>query len=429
MADRDLVRKDRQTSNTSTPQGKNYLLAIAINDYQHCTKLNNAVSDVEAFIEVLTSRYNFEKDNVTFIKDDKADKKSIERAFLNLIKLITPQDNLVVYFSGHGRYDEHFGGNWVPVEAGTSDNDWPDYLSNDLVKIYLSRINSFHTFLIADSCFSGAFFAERGKEKSLNNRVDTEPSRWALTSGKKEIVSDGQAGKRSPFAMALLDVLIKIEEPPSVMQICTLVTEKVASNAPQRPMGSTLDVSGHQGGQMVFYFRKENCFVDNRNGKTYQTARINGKTWMIQNLDIEIDPSAYYNRKDWFGPKYGRLYGWEAIKYSNLCPAGWRLPSKNDWEELISFYRLGVDKKIDFTSERNSSWKNMEEEFNLSLGGWFDYYEYKFYDNENLGLFWASEDLDKDHAYCYCFDPENVSIYQTKKNKAFGMSVRCIKEE
>lgn len=258
MANRDTLTVNQQDGEKSSrPNGKNYLLAIAIDDYQHCSKLSNAVKDVDVFIQLMLSRYNFETDHITFIKDDQAKKKSIERAFLHLIKTVTPQDNLIVYFSGHGRYDEHFGGNWVPVEAGTSDDDWPDYLSNDQVKSYLSRIKSFHTFLIADSCFSGAFFAEKGKEKDLSNRVDTEPSRWALTSGKKEIVSDGQAGKHSPFATALLDVLSKANEPPSVMQICTMVLEKVAANALQTPMGSALAVPGHQGGQMVFYFRED----------------------------------------------------------------------------------------------------------------------------------------------------------------------------
>jgi formylglycine-generating enzyme len=33
--------------------------------------------------------------------------------------------------------------------------------------------------------------------------------------------------------------------------------EKVAANAQQTPMGSTLQVAGHQGGQMIFYFRED----------------------------------------------------------------------------------------------------------------------------------------------------------------------------
>ena len=257
MPDRDLVRRDRPPQPATSPKGINYLLAIAINDYQHCTKLNNAVLDAEAFVDLLTSRYNFEAANVTFIKDTEATKRRIERAFDGLIDRIKSEDNLIVYFSGHGRHHERRGGFWIPVDAGTTDDDWPDYLSNDTIKSYLSKIKSFHTFLIADSCFSGSLFIDKSKEKFSGDRRDTEPSRWGLTSGKKEIVSDGQPGHHSPFAAALLDVLRKADQPPGVMRICDLVLEKVAANAEQTPMGSPLQVQGHQGGQLVFYFRED----------------------------------------------------------------------------------------------------------------------------------------------------------------------------
>ncbi|AEE54573.1 SUMF1/EgtB/PvdO family nonheme iron enzyme [Haliscomenobacter hydrossis] len=55
MADRDLVRKDRQSSNASSPKGTNYLLAIAINDYLHCSKLSNAYTDF--YDQYPTSQY------------------------------------------------------------------------------------------------------------------------------------------------------------------------------------------------------------------------------------------------------------------------------------------------------------------------------------------------------------------------------------
>ena len=40
MADhvRDLVRKDKQKNSTQSGKGKNYLFAIAIDDYQYCSK-------------------------------------------------------------------------------------------------------------------------------------------------------------------------------------------------------------------------------------------------------------------------------------------------------------------------------------------------------------------------------------------------------
>ena len=257
MLDRDLVRKDRQSSPVSSPRGTNYLLAIAINDYLHCSKLNNTVRDVEAFIELMTTRYHFDPAHVTFIKDTEATEKRIRRAFDRLIDVVTEQDNLIVYFSGHGRHHERRGGYWIPVEAGTGEEDWVDYIPNSHIKDYLSKIRSFHTFLIADSCFSGSLFIDKSKEKFSGDRRDTEPSRWGLTSGKKEIVSDGRPGHHSPFATALLDVLRKADQPLGVMRICDLVLEKVAANAEQTPMGSPLQVQGHQGGQMVLYLRED----------------------------------------------------------------------------------------------------------------------------------------------------------------------------
>ena len=247
---RDLVRRDRERDRP----GKNYLLAIAIDDYQHIPKISNAVRDVEAFIKIMTTRYQFEPQYITFIKDAEATKRRIEQAFMRLIKVVTPRDNLIVYFSGHGRHDEHFSGNWVPVDAGSAEDDWPDYLSNSLVKDYLNKIKSFHTFVIVDSCFSGSLLIDKGKEKFSGDRRDSEPSRWGLTSGKKEIVSDEvPPGRHGPFANALLDVLRNADQPLSVKRICDLVLDKVAANANQTPMGAPLMIPGHQGGQMVLY--------------------------------------------------------------------------------------------------------------------------------------------------------------------------------
>lgn len=258
MAEDKGLNLDKQAGGSQAgPQGRNYLLAIAINDYLHCSKLNNAVDDVKAFVELMKSRYNFEESNINFIKNELATKKRIEQELIKLARILTNQDNLIIYFSGHGRYDERLGGNWVPVDAGAGDDDWTDYLSNDLVKSYLNRIECFHTFLIADSCFSGSLFIDKSKEKFTGDRRDTDPSRWGLTSGKKEIVSDGNPGEHSPFATALLDVLEKADQPPGVMRICDLVLEKVAANAQQTPMGSPLAVKGHQGGQFVFHFRAD----------------------------------------------------------------------------------------------------------------------------------------------------------------------------
>lgn len=41
------------------PTGNNYLLAISIDQYEHAPPLSNCVRDAQAFIDILTSRYNF----------------------------------------------------------------------------------------------------------------------------------------------------------------------------------------------------------------------------------------------------------------------------------------------------------------------------------------------------------------------------------
>lgn len=258
MADqsRGLGHKENGDGSAPATKGKNYLFAIAIDEYIFCSKLNNAVYDVQAFIDLMGKRFDFEEEHILFIKNKDATKRQIENEFFRLIRKVTPQDNLVVYFSGHGRYDEQFGGNWVPVEAGTSDDDWADYLSNDQIKSYLGKIKSKHTFLIADSCFSGSLFMDKSKEKIAGDRLDTVPSRWGLTSGKKEIVSDGNPGQHSPFAQALLDVYARADQPPSTTMVCAMVMEMVIANAQQTPMGSPLAIDGHKGGQMVFYFKE-----------------------------------------------------------------------------------------------------------------------------------------------------------------------------
>ena len=244
-----------QTIEVSLPlksKGVNYLLAIAIDEYQHCLKLNNAVRDVESFVDVLLKYYQFEQENLIFLKNEEATSKNIEQVFSRLTNIVDRQDNLVIYFSGHGLYDERQGGFWIPVEAQPGDDNWANYFSNDAVRSYLSKINSFHTFLIADSCFSGSLFIDKRVEKFPSYRRDTLPSRWGLTSGKKEIMSDGQPGQKSPFATKLLDMLLFSVQPPRVMQICDLVLNNVVPNAQQIPIGSPLRVPGHQGGEFVF---------------------------------------------------------------------------------------------------------------------------------------------------------------------------------
>ena len=70
---------------TPRVKGKNYLLAIGIDDYVHCPKLHNAVKDTKEILTVLKSRFQFEQKHITELYDHQATKRNIYRAFRKMV--------------------------------------------------------------------------------------------------------------------------------------------------------------------------------------------------------------------------------------------------------------------------------------------------------------------------------------------------------
>lgn len=74
-------------------------------------------------------------------------------------------------------------------------------------------------------------------------------------------------------------------------------------------------------------------FTDSRDGQTYRTVKIGDQVWMAQNLNYASDGSMCRDDKYEGCLKYGRMYNWRALQHA--CPAGWRIPSKKDYEKLV----------------------------------------------------------------------------------------------
>ena len=237
------------------PQGANYLLAIAIDDYQYCPKLYNCVRDANDLVKLLTERYLFEPQNVTALINEEATRSNIYNALRKLASETTSRDNVLIYFSGHGEYDKIFRqGYWIPVDA--PEGHYDQYIPNSEIKTILNAINSHHTFLMVDSCFAGALFA-KGVGKNVSKRYEADPSRWGLTSGRNEVVSDGKPGDNSPFAESLLYRLRQNTTSLGVSELCAYVVEYVQANSNQTPIGEPLKAEGHKNGQFVFHLRKD----------------------------------------------------------------------------------------------------------------------------------------------------------------------------
>jgi len=240
--------------NTPSNQGINYLLSIAIDKYQNFPILHNCVKDATDIVSTLVSRYQFEEEHVYTLYNEEATTDQIFKKFEVLAQKIRPIDNLIIYFAGHGKFKQVFNeGYWIPVNAKS--NRTSHFIPNSEIKTMLSAINTKHTFLIVDSCFSGSLFA-RGGTRNIAERVERYPSRWGLTSGRSEIVSDGEPGVNSPFASSILYLLKNNRKQLGVQELCAYVIESVISTAIQTPIGEPLIVPGHKGGQFVFRLKE-----------------------------------------------------------------------------------------------------------------------------------------------------------------------------
>jgi len=236
------------------PLARNFFFAIGIDEYKHWTKLNNAVSDVKMIKETLLSKYSFEPDFVFEIYNAEATQQGIRNELIKIKQQITANDNLLIYYAGHGYYDAEFDeGSWIPVDAQAGIET--DYMANSRLVKYLDKIECKHMFVVADACFSGALFVRDNKVtyEAANDKI---ASRWALTSGNLEEVADGTAGTNSPFASSLVEFLQANKSSGiPVTELISYVSFKVknatAETTRQTPIGKPLNVTGNLGGEYV----------------------------------------------------------------------------------------------------------------------------------------------------------------------------------
>lgn len=243
--DRDVYEEPARTHD-----GKNYLLAIGINEYTHWSRLHNAVRDGSDLKDLLSAEYDFDLQNVYTLFDKSATRENILETLEILQERIGEDDNLLIYYAGHGYYDSQADlGYWVPTEARL--NKISDFIRNSTIRDYLATIKSKHILLVADACYAGSLFSS-----SRGDIMPNMKSRWAFTSGDIEKVWDGQPGQNSPFARYLLNFLRNNHKKYlPADELISQVKRVVERNTAQTPIGSPLKNVGDEGG--VFIFRRK----------------------------------------------------------------------------------------------------------------------------------------------------------------------------
>jgi Caspase domain len=243
-------------SHKSGKLGTYKALIIGINDYSDPTipDLETALNDANAMAKLLRERYGFQ---VKLLLDRKATRKAIYQALRNLASSAKPDDNVLIYYAGHGDLDRlSDDGWWIPADA--KGGDPVTYLDNFLVQKYIRSMQARHVLLISDSCYSGTLF---GQARAMPPVIDdkyylnlyNEKSRWGMTSGNKTPVSDRGTGSHSVFAYQLLKELRKNEKPfVSTQEIYTRIAPIVGNNSEQTPLCRPIRNTGDQGGEFVF---------------------------------------------------------------------------------------------------------------------------------------------------------------------------------
>lgn len=190
--------------------GKYYALVIGNDQYAAYPTLKSARQDATAIADVLKSRYGYEVRLLT-----NANRFEILSALNDMREQLTENDNLLVYYAGHGEIDSARQGYWLPVDA--QQNQPTSWISNRAISDILTTMNARHVLVMADSCYSGTM--TRSSLATFGGMPDSAWGDWvktmvagrsrtALTSGGVAPVADTASnGEHSVFASALLAVL------------------------------------------------------------------------------------------------------------------------------------------------------------------------------------------------------------------------------
>jgi len=238
----------------------NKLFLIGINQYDS-KPLNSCVKDVQDFKQILLDKYDFDQTDVYEIYDKNATLKNIYDALTKYVKTLKDGDNLIIYHSGHGSYNEDLEmGYWVPIDGVKGESS---YLSNQTLVTTLDKMKAHHIFLITDCCFSASLL--RTSNIKSTSEYDKKKSRWALVSSFRDAL-DSNVGENSLFGETIVNFLNDQTTDFKVSNLIEHVKNTYEINQFQTPQGHPMAIQGHEGGEFVFHIKTE---IDNRQFKGY----------------------------------------------------------------------------------------------------------------------------------------------------------------
>jgi len=241
--------------------GRYHALIIANNDYLKVPKLETPVTDARAVEKILSAKYGFKTKLLI-----NGTRYQILSELNKLRATLTEEDNLLVYYAGHGELDKvNMRGHWLPIDAdGDNTANW---ISTVAITDILNSMAAQHVMVVSDSCYSGAM------TRSSLARLDTgvthkqrndwlkamlkSRSRTVLTSGGLKPVMDGGGGQHSVFARAFIEALGENSQLLEGQALYRSVSNNIIAIAAdygieQVPEYAPIRHAGHESGEFFF---------------------------------------------------------------------------------------------------------------------------------------------------------------------------------
>jgi uncharacterized protein (TIGR02145 family) len=181
-----------------------------------------------------------------------------------------------------------------------------------------------------------------------------------------------------------------------------------------------------------------NPFLDKRDNRSYQTINIGTQCWMAEDLDYGTQiPYAEDQRDNCIAEKYhnpgsdaqhpASVYQWdELMEYDNipaikgLCPAGWHVPTENEWNTLFTTY---INNGFAGNALKYSGYSG----FNALLTG-VNFFNQGWYFPTFATYYWSSTQGDSVKAWAHAMNDINPSVSFYPSSRANALSVRCIQD-
>ena len=210
----------RVSPTLNLPPRKDYALLFGTNDYDdssHWHHLPNPLDDAKTIANDLRNNYGFD----TLVVPNPTQNEILSTLKGYIKKQYGPEDQLLVFFAGHGAYDEDFKEGFVVArDSQARDENRLSYISYSELRTILDNMKVQHVLLVLDTCYGGTFdpkwtpsqlrgddlYAGIPREEFVHRKLRYETRRY-ITSGGKEYVPDGRPGQHSPFVRAFLEAL------------------------------------------------------------------------------------------------------------------------------------------------------------------------------------------------------------------------------